>query len=49
MMLSRIFELRREEVTGSWRKLHNEKLHSLYASPDSIRMIKLRGSDEWGR
>jgi hypothetical protein len=29
-------------VTGGWRKLHNEELHSLYSSPSIIRMMKLR-------
>jgi hypothetical protein len=29
-------------VTGGWRKLHNEELHNLYASPNIIRMIKTR-------
>jgi hypothetical protein len=33
---------KREEVTGGWRKLHNEELHNLYSSPGIIRMIKLR-------
>jgi hypothetical protein len=28
-----------EEATGRWRKLHNDELHSLYSSPDSIRFI----------
>jgi hypothetical protein len=32
----------RDEVTGGWRKLHNEELHSLYSSPSIIRMNKLR-------
>jgi hypothetical protein len=32
--------LRRDEVTGDWRKLHNEELHNLYSSPNIIRMIK---------
>jgi hypothetical protein len=36
----RIFGPRREEVTGDWRKLHNEELHELYSSPNIIRMIK---------
>jgi hypothetical protein len=30
------------EVTGEWRKLHNEELHILYSSPDIIRQIKSR-------
>jgi GH43 family beta-xylosidase len=41
-VLKRISGLRRAEVTGGWRKLHNEELHNLYASPSIIRMIKLR-------
>jgi hypothetical protein len=32
----------RDEVTGDWRKLHNEELHNLYSSPNIIRMIKSR-------
>jgi hypothetical protein len=38
----RIFALKRNEVTGGWRKLNNEKLQSLYSSPSIIRMIKSR-------
>jgi hypothetical protein len=38
-MLRRIFEPKRDEVTGGWRKLHNEELHNLYYSPDIIRVI----------
>jgi hypothetical protein len=41
-VLRRIFGPRRNEVTGDWRKLHNEELHSLYSSPNIFRMIKLR-------
>jgi hypothetical protein len=41
-MLRRIFEPKRDEVTGDWRKLHNEKLHNLYPSPNIIRIIKSR-------
>jgi hypothetical protein len=35
----RIFEPKRDEVTGGWKKLHNE-LHNSYSSPNRIRMIK---------
>jgi hypothetical protein len=38
----RIFGQKRDEVAGSWRKLHNEELHDLYSSPSIIRMIKSR-------
>jgi hypothetical protein len=41
-MLRRIFGPQRDEVTGSWRKLHNEELHGMYTSPDIIRVIKSR-------
>jgi hypothetical protein len=36
----RIFGPKRDEVTGGWRKLHNEELHNLYSSPNIIRIIK---------
>jgi hypothetical protein len=39
-VLRRIFDPKRDEVTGDWRKLHNEELHNLYSSPNIIRMIK---------
>jgi hypothetical protein len=35
-----IFWPKREEVVGSWRKLHNEGLHNLYCSPSIIRISK---------
>jgi hypothetical protein len=41
-VLRRIFGPKREEVAGGWRRLHNEKLHNLYASPNTITMIILR-------
>jgi hypothetical protein len=41
-VLRRIFEPKRDEVTGGWRKLHNEELHDLYSSPSIIRIIKSR-------
>jgi hypothetical protein len=41
-VLRRIFGPERDEVTGEWRKLHNEKLRDLYSSPSIIRIIKSR-------
>jgi hypothetical protein len=41
-VLRRIFGLKKDEVTGGWRKLQNEELHNLFYSPSIIRMIKSR-------
>jgi hypothetical protein len=41
-VLRRIFGPKRDEVTGGWRKLHNEELHNSYSSPSIIRMIESR-------
>jgi hypothetical protein len=41
-MLRRIFGPKRDEVTGIWRKLHNEDLHNLHSSPNVIKMIQRR-------
>ena len=38
----RIFGPRRDEVTGEWRRLHNEELNDLYCSPSIVRVIKWR-------
>ena len=38
----RIFGLKRVEVTGEWRKLHNEEPNDLYSSPNIVRVIKSR-------
>ena len=40
--LRKIFGARRDEVTGEWRKLHNDELHDLYSSPNIFRVIKSR-------
>jgi len=41
-VLRRIFGPRRDEVTGEWRKLHNEDFHGLYFSPNIVRMLQSR-------
>jgi len=41
-VLRRIFGPRMDEVTGKWRKLHNEELDDLYYSPNTVRVIKSR-------
>jgi hypothetical protein len=40
-VLRKIFGPKREE-DGSWRKLHNDELHSLYSSPNSVRVVTSR-------
>ena len=40
--LRRIFGPKRDEVTGEWRKLHNEELNDLYCSPNIVQVIKSR-------
>ena len=35
-----IFGLKRDEVTGEWRKVHNEELNGLYSSPSIVHVIK---------
>jgi hypothetical protein len=42
-VLRRIFGPKRDEMTGGWRKLHNEELRNTYSSPNIIRTIKSRG------
>ena len=46
MVLRGIFGPRRDEVTGEWRRLHNEELNYLYSSPNIVRVIKSRRM-EW--
>jgi len=58
MVLWRIFGPRRDEVTGEWRRLHNEEPNDLYSSPNIVRVIKSRKmrwvghvariGEEWG-
>jgi hypothetical protein len=41
-VLRRVFGPKRDEVTGGWRKLHNEELSDLYSLPNIVRVVKLR-------
>jgi hypothetical protein len=41
-VLRKIFAPKRDEVTGEWRKLHNEELRDVYSSPSIIRISKSR-------
>jgi len=41
-MLRRVFEPKRDEVTGEWRKLHNEELSDLYSLPNIVQVVKSR-------
>ena len=41
-LLRRIFGPRRDEVTGEWRRFHNEELNDLFSSPNIVRVIKSR-------
>ena len=41
-VLRRVFGSKRDEVTGEWRKLHNEKLSDLYSLPNIVRVVKSR-------
>jgi len=39
-VLRRVFGPKRDEITGKWRKLHNEELNDMYCSPNIVRVIK---------
>ena len=41
-VLRRVFGPERDEVTGEWRKLHNEELNDLYSLPNIVRVVKSR-------
>jgi hypothetical protein len=41
-VLRRVFGPRRDEVTGEWRRLHNEELNDLYSLPNIVRVVKSR-------
>ena len=42
MRIGRVFGPKRDEVTGEWRKIHNEELNDLYCSPNIVRVVKSR-------
>jgi hypothetical protein len=46
-VLRRIFGPKRDEVTGEWKRLHNEELNDLYSSPNIIWVIKSRRRMRW--
>jgi hypothetical protein len=41
-VLRRVFGPKRDEVTGEWRKLHDEELNDLYSLPNNVRVVKSR-------
>ena len=47
-MLRRVFGPKRDEVTGEWRKLHNEELNDLYSLPNIVRVVIIE-TKEMGR
>ena len=47
-VLGIIFGPKRDEVTGEWRKIHNEELSDLYSSPNIVRVIKSGRGDRRG-
>ena len=42
-VLRRVFGPKRDEVTGEWRKFHNEELRDFYSLPNIVRVVKSRG------
>jgi len=47
-VLRKVFGLKRDGVTGEWRKLHNEELNDLYSLPNIVRVVKIE-TNEMGR
>jgi hypothetical protein len=41
-VLRRVFGPKGDEVTGEWRKLHNEELNDLYSLPNTVQVVNLR-------
>jgi len=47
-VLRRIFGSKRDEVTGEWRKLHNEELNDVFSSPNSVQVKKIKKNEMGG-
>jgi hypothetical protein len=47
-VLRKIFGPKWDEVTGEWRKLHNDELDDLYSSPNIVRVLNREEIDGWG-
>jgi hypothetical protein len=47
-VLWKLFGPKREEVTGNWRRLHNEELYDLHTPPNVIWVIKSKRMRRWG-
>ena len=47
-VLRRVFGPKRDEVTGEWRKLHNEELNDMYSLPNIVRVVKSRENEMGG-
>ena len=47
-VLRKVFRPKRDEVTGEWRKLHNEELNDLYSLPNIVRVVKSRPCGAYG-
>ena len=48
MRLGKILGPKKEQVTGYWRKLHNEELHDLYCSPNTVHLMKFKKDEMAG-
>ena len=47
-VMRRVFGPKRDEVTGEWRKLHNDELSDLYSLPNIVRVVKSRKNEMGG-
>jgi hypothetical protein len=47
-VLRRVFGPKRDEVTGEWRKLHNQVMNDLYSFPNIVRVVKIEKNEMGG-